>query len=186
MKLNEYIQDALRTESKIDEVKVNSRMLVNALVLFISAGNILDQVKKRAFYKKDYDTDLINSSYLNARDALGGIAGTEFDAEDDVMDIDPRIFHAIIGLATESTEMCEALYDTMLSERDFDIVNLLEENGDINWYQAIMIDALGGDWAEILTTNIKKLRKRFPEKFTSEHAINRDLDSERKVLDELK
>ena len=186
MDLKKYIEDALRTESKIDEVKVNGRMLINALVLFISAGNILDQVKKRTFYKKDYDIDLVNVSFMNARDALDGIAGTEFGLEEDVYDIDPRVFHAIIGLATESTELCEALYDTLLSDRDFDIVNLLEENGDINWYQAIMIDALGGDWAEILTTNIEKLRERYPDKFTEENAINRDIDAERKVLDELK
>ena len=69
---------------------------------------------------------------------------------------------------------------------NFDIVNLLEENGDINWYQAIMMDALGGDWEQILETNIKKLRKRFPDKFTNEDANNRDLDAEREILEENK
>ena len=35
----------------------------------------------------------------------------------------------------------------------------------------------------ILGTNIKKLKIRFPEKFTEENALNRNLEAERKVLE---
>jgi len=186
MDLDQYVKDAVRTESRIDEVSVNGRLLINTLALFISAGQMLDQIKKRTFYRKEFDGDTINSAYLTAANAMDDIAGTALNAEEDVYDVDPRVFHAIIGIATESTELCEALYDTLLSDRDFDIVNLLEENGDINWYQAIMMDTLGGDWAKILDTNIAKLKERYPDKFTNEDAINRDLVTEREILDTLK
>ncbi len=39
------------------------------------------------------------------------------------------------------------------------------------------------DFWQLLTNNIEKLKVRFPEKFTEENAINRDLESERKELE---
>jgi hypothetical protein len=41
----------------------------------------------------------------------------------------------------------------------------------------------GWDLREILATNIAKLEARYPEKFTEEQAINRDLGAERQVLE---
>lgn len=40
------------------------------------------------------------------------------------------------------------------------------------------------DIEELMETNINKLRARFPHKFNSEDALNRDLDAERKILEE--
>ncbi len=39
-----------------------------------------------------------------------------------------------------------------------------------------------GDLSDILQNNIDKLKVRYPEKFTEENALNRDLESERKEL----
>lgn len=39
------------------------------------------------------------------------------------------------------------------------------------------------NFAEDLDRNIKKLQQRFPEKFTTENALNRDLIAERKILE---
>ena len=74
MNLPEYIQNAIRTESQIENVTVNSQVLINALVLFISAGQMLDQVKKNVFYNKPYDGG-VTESFLNAQDALYGVSG---------------------------------------------------------------------------------------------------------------
>jgi len=185
MDLEQYKNDAIRTESKIDEVIVNPTMLINVLALYISAGQMLDQVKKHIFYRKDYNPDEFNHAWLTIRDAVEDIAGAPLsgDLHEETFDIDPRVFHSIIGIATESTELCEALYDVLLRKGELDVVNLLEENGDIHWYQAIMMDALGGDWEGIFNTNIEKLRARYPDKFTSDKAINRDLEAEREILE---
>ena len=51
------------------------------------------------------------------------------------------------------------------------------------WYLAILSDELGISFEEMWEKNIAKLRVRFPEKYTDHHAVNRDLDSERKVLE---
>ena len=39
------------------------------------------------------------------------------------------------------------------------------------------------NFEQLLDRNIKKLKIRFPDKFTKEQALNRDLDSERQVLE---
>ena len=41
----------------------------------------------------------------------------------------------------------------------------------------------GIDYEKSLENNINKLKVRFPEKFTEENALNRNLKEERKVLE---
>jgi len=64
-------------------------------------------------------------------------------------------------------------------------VNAREEAGDLLWYLALIARALGTDLETIARTNIEKLRTRYPGKFTAEAALNRDLEAERKTLEEL-
>jgi hypothetical protein len=66
---------------------------------------------------------------------------------------------------------------------DLDNVNLQEEIGDLNWYEAILIDALGADWDDIREKNIAKLKARYPNKFDREDAVNRNLKKEREILE---
>jgi hypothetical protein len=46
-----------------------------------------------------------------------------------------------------------------------------------------LVKAFGLDASTIMEVNLAKLRKRYPEKFTAENAINRDLEAEHKVLE---
>ena len=91
--------------------------------------------------------------------------------------------HAIIGIATEAAELVEAATDAMDSREPLDVVNLREEIGDILWYSTFLAKSLGTTLDECAATNTRKLRKRFPNNFTDEQAINRDVDSEREVLE---
>ncbi len=191
--LEQYVKDAIRTESIIDEVRVDPQLLAGVLQIFIASGNMLDQIKKHVFYGKDYDSDKLVEEFMNVvasldqlKPSLSDIKTAETkmmpDPNEGAIDVDPRTFHALVGIATESTELMEALV-LAFSGETMDNVNVLEEFGDLNWYQAIGIDALGGDFGTILDTNIEKLRARYPEKFTSESAINRDLGREREILE---
>jgi hypothetical protein len=65
----------------------------------------------------------------------------------------------------------------------FDAVNLIEECGDVQWYEAMLCRALGTDFDTVQRTNIAKLKARFPDKFTEESANNRDLEIERSILE---
>ena len=46
-----------------------------------------------------------------------------------------------------------------------------------------MADTLGVSFEEIQERNIEKLKARYGEKFTDEKAINRNLETERSILE---
>lgn len=94
-----------------------------------------------------------------------------------------RLLHASMGLVTESAEFLDALKKSFFYGKELDKVNLKEELGDILWYVAIACDALGTDFETEMKRNINKLRTRYPEKFESHQAENRDLEKERETLE---
>lgn len=94
-----------------------------------------------------------------------------------------RLMHAASGLTTESGELLDMLKKHLNYGKDFDKPNAIEELGDLCWYLAIACDELGVSFEEIMTININKLKARYGEKFSSDKAINRDLETERKILE---
>ena len=94
-----------------------------------------------------------------------------------------RLLHAGIGLATESGEFLDALKKSIFYGKDLDTINLKEELGDVLWYLAIAMDALGTDFETEMEKNIKKLKVRYGEKFTQELAENRNIEKEREILE---
>lgn len=93
------------------------------------------------------------------------------------------LLHAAIGICTEGGEFLDALKKSMFYGKPLDKVNLREEIGDLMWYIAIACEALGTTIEEECQVNINKLRARYPDKFTSNDAINRDLEKERAILE---
>jgi NTP pyrophosphatase (non-canonical NTP hydrolase) len=189
-RLDEYVAGAVSTESTLDEVHLNKQFLKLILSLHIASGNILDQIKKHAFYRRDYNQQTIDRNLATMLENLTNISYMTVDELEDAevaLDIDPRIFHAIIGTATESVELLEALE---FDGKEMDLVNIGEEFGDANWYQAIFCDAAGIKWEDILDTNAQKLFKakeaRYKDGFKDEDANERNLEGERNVLDKLK
>lgn len=95
-----------------------------------------------------------------------------------------RLLHASMGLCTEAGELQDQLKKHIFYGKDLDLVNLFEEAGDLFWYLAILADALGyKTFTQIMSRNIAKLQKRYPQKFTEKDAQVRDLEAERKVLE---
>jgi NTP pyrophosphatase (non-canonical NTP hydrolase) len=94
-----------------------------------------------------------------------------------------RLLHAALGLETEVGEIQDALKKHIFYGKTLDVVNLAEEMGDLFWYMAVLSDVLGAPFEAVMEKNIAKLRARYGEKFTSERALNRDLDTERKILE---
>lgn len=94
------------------------------------------------------------------------------------------ILHASIGIATEAGEFLDPFKKAMFYGKHIDLVNLDEEVGDLLWYIAIYAEARGKTIPELASMNNRKLKQRFPDKFTQEAALNRDLFAERQVLEE--
>jgi NTP pyrophosphatase (non-canonical NTP hydrolase) len=94
-------------------------------------------------------------------------------------------YHMIMGLITEVGELTDTFKKELAYRKEIDWINIQEEMADILWYIAGLCDINGFDLEEIMDNNIKKLMTRYPERFTTEHALNRNLSAERKVLEEL-
>lgn len=194
MQLNQYIAQALTTESRIDTVSVDVAQLKNILSTLIAAGNLLDVIKKDTFYglptnpeKLQARNDRLKKNATTLwHSACQTAAGVRPTPEvQPLPNVDPRVVHAILGLATESVELLEALYTAIDANKPIDGINILEELGDLNWYHAIAVDALGGDWEQILQTNLNKLARRNKgSTFNAQATINRDPVAERALLEQ--
>jgi NTP pyrophosphatase (non-canonical NTP hydrolase) len=99
-----------------------------------------------------------------------------------VAGLTPRIEHSIIGIASEAGELMDVVKKCKIYGKDLDRVNLIEEMGDIMWYLALASDELGISFEEIWEKNIAKLKTRYPEKYSLDNAMNRNLDEERESL----
>jgi NTP pyrophosphatase (non-canonical NTP hydrolase) len=94
-----------------------------------------------------------------------------------------RLLHVAMGLVTEAGEFVDQLKRHIYYSKELDATNLLEELGDITWYQRIGADELEMNLIEILDRNVAKLKVRYPGKFSQAEAENRNLEAERKTLE---
>jgi len=94
-----------------------------------------------------------------------------------------RLQHAAMGLATEAGEFVDMIKKHIYYGKALDVVNAKEELSDCSWYIALALNELNTTMNEVLTLNINKLKLRYPAKFSSEDAINRDVVAERELLE---
>lgn len=149
---------------------------------FIAAGNELDGMKKALFYGKDLDKVKLEIEQREA--SLDGLKGIQYEWP---THIDPRLIHSLLGIATEAVELVESLMTALVTGNPIDKVNLGEELGDIFWFITIPFNLglFNEGLNPILRINLLKLYARFPDKFDMKQAINRDLLTERSVLETL-
>jgi len=180
MDLKQFQKDAVKTESHIDSVQVDLDYLAAVLQIFVASGNLLDQIKKNVYYDKPIDNEDRAELVKNIIAAMDTKELFKEDptADKSIMDVNTRLFHAIVGCATESTELIENL----ASGKKIDVVNMFEESFDISWYQSLMYDEMHVDWENSLQVGLDKLKHRYPDKFTTSNATIRDLDGEREIL----
>lgn len=178
LEIKEYIPAAIRTESHtpgqvyervIDNADLRAEMNT-AFGMFIEAAQSLDRIKKYLYYKKP--TEFAASVEIDT------------NASFDVLQKDSisRLFHAVLGMCTEAGELLEAFDAMMYRGESLDVDNLFEEMGDSMWYFAIGCASMGFDPNELLGRNIAKLKARYPDKFTVENALNRNLEAEKAAL----
>jgi NTP pyrophosphatase (non-canonical NTP hydrolase) len=92
--------------------------------------------------------------------------------------------HMAIGASTETNELLDAYKKAFAYGKKLDIVNVSEEIFDAFWYLVNLCRMLDIDMERGMEINIKKLESRYPEKFTDYYANNRDLEKERKILEQ--
>lgn len=169
MLIEKYLDESAKTESKDFHIDRVDPLAMEILIRScIEEGKHLDALKKACFYGKMTDTLRIQ----------GGEQSLEISPEVS------QLLHFTMGLVTESSEVLEAVYNHIFNGKELDLVNIEEEIGDIFWYIAIFLRVSRADFNGILDGNIKKLRSRYGEKFSSDKALNRDTATERVILEE--
>lgn len=74
--------------------------------------------------------------------------------------------HSAYGLAGEAGEFVDSVKKHQIYGQELNKENLLEEIGDILWYAAMAAEVLGANLDDIAASNVAKLQKRYPEKYT--------------------
>ncbi len=84
------------------------------------------------------------------------------------------LIHAALGLTTEVGELADPIKKAMFYGKPLDEANIKEEAGDLLWYLAgPLCRALGCTLEELAAANIAKLRARYPDTYSDQHAIAR-------------
>lgn len=92
------------------------------------------------------------------------------------------LVHGIQGIATEAGELLDLVKKYHAYGKEFSREKIIDETGDVLWYVALLLKSVGSTFDEAMTRNITKLRTRFPDKFSEELAINKDVAKEIKVM----
>lgn len=96
--------------------------------------------------------------------------------------------HAAYGLMTEIGEFVDidkrrVFYHGGRAPTPDEITHMKEELGDALWYLAMACRYAGVTMEEVAMANIAKLQTRYPEKFESGRALNRNLAAELQTLE---
>jgi len=82
-----------------------------------------------------------------------------------------------LGLAGEAGEVADNIKKAIFHERKINKVQVKKELGDVLWYIAALCENLGFTMEDVASTNINKLKKRYPNGFTvKDSKERRDLD----------
>jgi hypothetical protein len=199
-----YYRECQRTCPDLGNLKDNiNHMSAGVLTEF---GELLDIYKKELAYKKAVDRPnlveecgdifwyLYNS--LNFLSPLGLkilIEGNEIIDEagpkKEYLDMLERSFNEGYSNLNIVTSCLLSMTDTAIEFFDYEDFGVVENtllashvaSMIIMWEETIKF--LGVDPEESYERNINKLKVRFPEKFSEEHALLRDLKAERKTLE---
>lgn len=180
----DYMREAARTRSSEFHGRlVETWRLQIALDDGIRSAEVLDGFKRALFYGARAPG--IPDDWTAKTETLG-----EF-RDDHAIGLSNDLIHGILGVFTEAGELLSVLANPLPGNSadkpeggEFpDVNNIREEVGDLFWYCALIADACGFTLDDAQRKNIQKLRTRYPDKFTSEKALKRDLAAERAVLE---
>ena len=175
-----YSDRVLANESVVENCLYDVERLKRAAQLVAISNQILNQVKREIFYKKT-DPEKYEQLNLDLKEAVNTVQEPNEKPLEDIISL--RVLHSFLGLNTESSELLESAIK-VFNGQVLDNKNVNEEFGDVLWYQAVLVDSLKLNLNSIMQTNALKLEKRFKKGFSFEQAIHRDLEAEKKILEE--
>lgn len=95
------------------------------------------------------------------------------------------LLHGAAGVVTEGGELMDIFKKHEFYGKPVDKKHLMEEAGDLMWYLAVLCRYGGFTLEDCAEANIRKLKKRYPDGFDTDKALNRNLDAERRELEKV-
>lgn len=92
-------------------------------------------------------------------------------------ELTPRehLMNGILGLAGETGECADLVKKHFYQDGRKIIDNLKDEVGDCLWYVVEVASAMGWTLEEVAQHNVDKLRKRYPEGFSADRSLHREV-----------
>ena len=84
-----------------------------------------------------------------------------------------QVYHGVFLLASEAGEVAGILQKEFQGH-DVDVEHVKKELGDCLWAIAEIAEGFGLTLNEIMTANIEKLQKRYPNNFTVDRSLSRN------------
>ena len=192
MNFKEYVDLAIRTESLYPVINPNHEQTNIDDSLFHSAIGIQTEIWEifEALYIKSWELDTVNLRE-EIWDVMWYIAiackKLDFYELDFNTQFDTKKYNSIQEYAHRlnyfSIEILDSFKKSLFYNKAFDTEWLKERFTELFMLAGAFVEILWWNLRDICDINIKKLQARYPEKFTTENAIHRDLDTERKVLE---
>ena len=90
-------------------------------------------------------------------------------------DLDKKdvLINGVMGLCGESGEVIDIVKKHLAQGHELDKEKIIKELGDVAWYMAEIATVLDVELEDVLVQNIEKLKKRYPEGFSTEKSVNR-------------
>lgn len=174
--MNDYITKATRTES-VELFKVDSPRLLHAAVGISTEVTELLLAEQDVTNVKEEMGDILWYVAIAASELRINFTDFLLLADQEVLNSDP--LKALLWGAAESLDVVKRslFYGLGLDEAKFGLAV-----GTV--LRAVEMLAADEGWtlAELQETNIAKLTKRYPEKFTRGAAVDRDLEAEREAV----
>lgn len=105
---------------------------------------------------------------MNARDYQALAARTLIDGPDvPLTPEETMIVWNAIGVAGEAGEIADLIKKGIFHRHGLDVAKVGEEIGDLCWYLAALCTKLGLDLGVLMQANIDKLRRRYPDGWSS-------------------
>jgi NTP pyrophosphatase (non-canonical NTP hydrolase) len=99
------------------------------------------------------------------------LAMTTLNPELDKKDV---LINGVMGLCGESGEVIDIVKKHLAQGHELDKEKIIKELGDVAWYMAEIATVLDVELEDVLVQNIEKLKKRYPEGFSTEKSANRE------------
>jgi hypothetical protein len=198
-KFSEYRKDCLRTESTLEPLTeettkrgIDNRMM-HCIIGFETEINEMYEI-----IEKSNDWDIVN--FLEELGDLfwfGAIFNDAIEKKHDISVLVEEMFNQnytrnarganlemLHKIRFTAGEMLDHMKKVLFYGKQADIKTICLHFEDLINYANVLICGLGGNVSSVMKININKLKARYPKKFNLEDAENRDLEKERKILEE--